>query len=71
MHSTPTHRGTRCVSMWLLMAMVKEKAHVSVIAFLMRGEFDDHLKWPFRGHVVIQLCNQLQDKYHRGHTIDF
>ena len=45
--------------------------HVSVFAFLMRGEFDDHLKWPFRGHVVIQLCNQLQDKYHRGHTIEF
>ena len=45
--------------------------HVSVIAYLMQGEFDDHLKWPFRVHVVIQLCNQLQDKYHRGHTIDF
>ena len=45
--------------------------HVSVIAFLMRGEFDDYLKWPFRGHIVIQLCNQLQDKYHRGYTIDF
>ena len=48
-----------------------EGTHVSVFAHLMRGEFDDHLKWPFRGHVVIQLCNQLQDKYHRGHTIDF
>ena len=45
--------------------------HVSVFAHLMRGEFDDHLKWPFQGHVVIQLCNQLQDKYHRGYTIDF
>ena len=48
-----------------------EGTHVSVFAYLMRGQFDDHLKWPFRGHVVIQLCNQLQDKYHRGHTIDF
>ena len=45
--------------------------HVSVFAYLMRGEFDDVLKWPFRGHVVIQLCNQLQDRYHHGHTIDF
>ena len=45
--------------------------HVSVFAYLMRGEFDDYLKWPFQGHVVIQLCNQLQDKYHHGHTIDF
>ena len=45
--------------------------HVSVYAHLMQGEFDDHLKWPFRGHVVIQLCNQLQDKYHHGFIVDF
>jgi len=45
--------------------------HISVFAFLMQGEFDDILKWPFQGRVVIQLCNQLQDKFHCGHTIDF
>ena len=48
-----------------------EGTHVSVGAYLMRGSFDDHLKWPFRGSVVIQLCNQLEDKKHRGHTINF
>ena len=45
--------------------------HVSVYTHLMRGEFDDHLKWPFQGRVVLQLCNQLEDKRHRGHTISF
>ena len=45
--------------------------HVSVFTRLMRGEFDDHLKWPFPGRVVLQLCNQLEDKRHRGHTISF
>ena len=45
--------------------------HVSVSAYLMRGEFDDHLKWPFQGSVVIQLCNQLHDKYNCGCTVDF
>ena len=29
--------------------------HVSVYVFLMRGEYDDLLKWPFRGDVTIQL----------------
>ena len=29
--------------------------HVSVFVYLMRGEFDDLLKWPFRGDVTIQL----------------
>ena len=45
--------------------------HVSVFAYLMRGEFDNNLKWPFRGDIVLQLCNQLEDKRHRGDTIDF
>ena len=29
--------------------------HVSVGVYLMRGEFDDHLKWPFNGMVTVQL----------------
>ena len=45
--------------------------HVSMFAYLMQGQFDDELEWPFQGHVVVQLCNQLQDKYHQGHTVDF
>ena len=45
--------------------------HVSMFACLMRGEFDQYLKWPFQGSVVIQLCNKLEDKYHCGDTIDF
>ena len=45
--------------------------HVSVGARLMRGEFDDSLKWPFQGRVVLQLCNQLEDKKHQGYIIDF
>ena len=32
--------------------------HVSVYTCLMRGEFDSHLKWPFRGTISIQLVNQ-------------
>ena len=47
--------------------------YVSVFAHLMRGKgaCDDRLKWPFQGHVVLQLCNQLEDKRHCGHTISF
>ena len=38
--------------------------HISVFTYLMRGEFDSHLKWPFRGTVTIQLVNQLENKEH-------
>ena len=29
--------------------------HVSVFVCLMKGEFDDHLKWPFSGELTIEL----------------
>ena len=48
-----------------------EGTHVSVYANVMRGAFDDNLKWPFQGRVVLQLCNQLEDKKHCAHTISF
>lgn len=32
--------------------------HLSVYVNLMRGEFDDNLRWPFRGSVTVQLLNQ-------------
>ena len=45
--------------------------HVSVFTCLMRGEFDSHLKWPFRGTVTIQLVNQLEDKEHLTDSNDY
>ena len=35
-----------------------EGTHVAVYVYLMRGEFDDQLQWPFRGKITIQLLNQ-------------
>ena len=26
----------------------------------MKAEFDDHLKWPFRGEITVQLVNQKE-----------
>ncbi|MCG8625215.1 MAG: hypothetical protein MJE68_24860, partial [Proteobacteria bacterium] len=31
---------------------------------LMKGEFDDQLKWPFRGNVTFKLMNQEEDSDH-------
>ena len=45
--------------------------YISVFAFLMRGEFDEHLKWPFQGHVTVAMLNQLEDKNHTSHTMRF
>ena len=38
--------------------------HVSVLVHMMQGEFDDDLKWPFRGKFIINMMNQEEDKNH-------
>ena len=37
----------------------------------MRGEYDDQLKWPFEGDVVVELCNWKEDKEHHEDTFSF
>lgn len=37
---------------------------ISVALFLMSGEHDEELSWPFKGIVNIQLLNQLENKDH-------
>ena len=32
--------------------------HVSVGIRMMKGEFDSHLKWPFKGEITVELVNQ-------------
>ena len=38
--------------------------HVSVYAYLMKGDNDDNLKFPLKVHIVVSLLNQLEDKNH-------
>ena len=45
--------------------------HLSVYGYLMRGDFDDDLQWPFQGAITIQLLNQLEDSNHHTYTINF
>ena len=45
--------------------------HGSIYTCLMKGLYDDHLKWPFRGDVTIQIVNQLGDHNHVEETTHF
>ena len=45
--------------------------HVSVFAYLLKGENDDYLLWPFTGTVTVKLLNQLEDKNHHSEDIIF
>ena len=48
-----------------------EGTHVSIYTYLMRGPYDDHLKWPFRGEITIQIVNQAGDHSHDEGTIRY
>ena len=41
--------------------------HVSVYIYLMRGNNDNNLKWPFKGTIKVSLLNQLEFGQH--HTV--
>ncbi len=45
--------------------------HVSVYAYLMKGDNDDSLSWPFTGRVTFELLNQLEDDNHHKETTTF
>ena len=34
--------------------------HVGVGVYMMKGEFDSHLKWPFKGEITVELVNQKE-----------
>ena len=41
----------------------RKGTHTSVAVQLMKGEFDDQLKWPFRGQITIRLISQVDMDY--------
>ena len=45
--------------------------HVSVFIHFMRGEFDESLKWPFRGVITFQLLDQFRGNDHVTYEIPY
>ena len=39
-------------------------SYVAVDVYLMKGDHDDHLTWPVKGTLTVQLLNQLSDSNH-------
>jgi TNF receptor-associated factor 4 len=48
-----------------------EHTHLSVYTYIMKGENDDYLPWPFTGTVTVELLNQLEDKNHHSISLKF
>ena len=46
-----------------------EGSHITAVVYLMKGEFDNQLDWPFKGDITITLLNQEEDGGHFSRTI--
>ena len=44
---------------------------ISVFAFLMKGEYDDDIEFPFKGTITFELLNQLKDENHYKKSYTF
>ena len=38
----------------------RKDTHVGAFVFIVPGEFDSHLKWPFEGEITVELVNQKE-----------
>ena len=45
--------------------------YVSVSVYLMRGEYDDDLVWPFTSDISLKLMNHRADEEHLEHTFNY
>ena len=68
---THTHGYKMCIRVIANGYRIGKGTHVSVSLYLMPGMFDDDLEWPFRGHITIELINQLNRKSNHMREINF
>ena len=65
---THSHGYKMCVNVELAPSFTV----LDVFSYLLRGEYDAGLKWPFKGTVVVQLLiNQLSDDNHYDYVFDY
>ena len=49
----------------------EEDTYLSVYVYLRKGNYDDELKWPFTGYVILQMVNWEDEHSHLEWTIRF
>ena len=37
--------------------------YLDIYSYMMKGHYDDHLQWPFKGIVIIQIANRNGSDY--------
>ena len=64
------HGYKLCIRVYANGHGVGKDTHISIFAYLMRGDYDNNLQWPFESDIVFELLNWREDNHHyRGDTI--
>ena len=68
-----THPGgyKMCLCVYANGHRTAKRTHISVYVYLMRGMFDEHLKWPILCDITIELLNQKEGEGNCGRVIAF
>ena len=71
--SPPFYTSTRGYRMCLKVypAGAGEGTHVSMFGYLMKGDYDDELNWPFTADVVVDILNWRGDNNHHRVVLSF
>ena len=67
--TTSTQGYTLCLNVCANGNGCDKGSHLSIFAYIMKGQYDDHLQWPFTGIIIIELLNWLEDKGHYKRTL--
>ena len=67
---TTSPKGYRlCLKVYANGYVSGKGSHLSIYAYIMKGQHDDRLQWPFTGTIIIELLNWLEDKGHYKRTL--
>jgi len=69
-----SHKGgyKMCLKVYAQGLMLNgDEDHVAMVVFLMKGQNDGDLVWPFRREIKIVLLNQINNYHHNSHEVRF
>ena len=70
-YSPPYYTHLHGYKMCVNVCLHPSRTELYVYSYLLRGEYDADLKWPFKGTVVVELLNQLSDDNHYNYVFDY
>lgn len=68
-YSPPFYTTGNASGYKMCLGVVVETQGISVEVYLMQGQNDNKLIWPFEGDITVELLNQINDENHHSRTI--